>query len=70
MSPRTKGKEQAPVTLKTSVEKKQQRLGRGRGKKMAEKNQHEEKLNAPMNHMIDVASYWACACQRPLTSGT
>ena len=23
-----------------------------------------------MNHMIDVASYWACACQRPLTSGT
>ena len=23
-----------------------------------------------MNHMTDVASYWVCACQRPLTSGT
>ena len=69
MSPHTKGKEQASVTLKTSVEKKQQCLGRGGGKKMAEKIQHEEKLNAPMNHMIDVASYWACAPQRPLTSG-
>ena len=29
----------------------------------AEKTQHEGKLNAPMNHMIDVASYLACACQ-------
>ena len=67
MSPRKKGKEQAPITLKTSVKKKQQSLGREGGKKMAEKIQHEEKLNAPMNHMIDVASYWACACQRLLT---
>ena len=23
-----------------------------------------------MNHMIVVTSYWACACQRPLTPGT
>ena len=29
ISPYTKGKEQAPVTLKTSVEKKQQSLGEG-----------------------------------------
>ena len=42
MSPHTKGKEQAPVTLKTSVKKKQQSLGKGGGKKMAEKIQHEE----------------------------
>ena len=28
------------------------------------KKQHEGKLDAPMNHMIDVASYWACACQK------
>ena len=39
-------------------------------KKMAERTQHDGKLNMPMNHRIDVASYWACACQRPLTSGT
>ena len=25
------------------------------------------KLEAPRNHMIDVASHRACACQRPLT---
>ena len=31
MSPHTKGKEQAPVTLKTSVEKKHQSLGGGDG---------------------------------------
>ena len=37
---------------------------------MADRTQNEGKLNAPMNHMIDVDSYWACACQRPLTSGT
>ena len=67
MSPHKKGKEQAPITLKTSVKKKQQSRGREGGKKMAEKIQHEEKLNAPMNHIIDVASYWACACQRRLT---
>ena len=30
----------------------------------AEKTQHKRKLTAPMNHMIDVASYWACACQK------
>ena len=84
MSPHTKGKEQAAVTLdNTSGEKKKtatittkKSLGRGRVKKMAErtswakKNQHERKMNAPMNHMIDVASYWAYASQRPLTSGT
>ena len=29
ISPYTKGKEQAPVTLKTTVEKKQQSLGEG-----------------------------------------
>ena len=29
-----------------------------------------EKLNVSMNHMIEVASYWACADQRPLTSDT
>ena len=29
-----------------------------------------EKQNASMIHMIEVASYWACAYQRPLTSGT
>ena len=58
-------------TEKTPVEKNQQSLGGEReGKKMADRTQHEGKLNAPMNHMIDVASYWACACQRPLTSGT
>ena len=26
---------------------------------MAEETQHEGKLNTPMNHMINVASYWA-----------
>ena len=44
-------------------------IRRGKPRKMADRTQHEGKLNAPMNHMIDVASYWACACQRPLTSG-
>ena len=39
-------------------------------KSHAEKTQHEGKLNAQVNHMIDVASYWACACQRPLTLDT
>ena len=29
----------------------------------AEKTQHGRKLNLPMNHMIDVASYVTCACQ-------
>ena len=45
---------------------------RRKAKKMAKRTQHEGKLNAPMNHMIDVtvASYWECACQRPLTSGS
>ena len=37
---------------------------------MADRAQNEGKLNAPMNHIIDVASYWACACQGPLISGT
>ena len=31
---------------------------------LKKKKQHEGKLDAPMNHMIDVASYWACACQK------
>ena len=70
MSPQTKGKEQAPVTLKTSLEKNQQSLGGGGGKKWLKEPNTKEKLKAPMNHMIDVASYWVCACQRPLTSGT
>ena len=37
---------------------------------MTDRTQNEGKLNAPMNHMINVTSYWACACQRPLTPGT
>ena len=75
MSPHTKGKEQAPVTMKTSVAKKTTKprgkgVGGGEGgEKMAERTQHEGKLNAPIDHMIDVASFWECACQRPLTSG-
>ena len=77
MSPHTKGKEQAPVTLKKHQwrEQKQQSPG-GEGdagggrEKMARRTQHEGKLNAPMNRMINEASYWACACQRPLISGT
>ena len=43
--------------------------GRRRGKWLKEPST-EKKLNAPMNHMIDLASYWACACQRLLTSRT
>ena len=45
MSPHTKGKEQAPVTLtKASVEKNPTRLGEGwEGKKMADRTQHEGK---------------------------
>ena len=46
-------------------------MGGGGGREnMAERTQNEGKLNAPMNQMIDVDSYWACACQRPLTPGT
>ena len=30
----------------------------------AEKSKHETKVNAPVSHMIDVVSYWACACQK------
>ena len=73
MSPHTKGKEQTPVSLKTSVEKKTKPRGRrGEREKIADKTQHKGKLNVPMNHLVDVASYWACACacQRQLTSGT
>ena len=70
MSRHTKGKEQAPVTLKTSVEKKIAKPRGRRGENMTDRTQNEGKLNAPMNHMIDVTSYWACACQRPLTPGT
>ena len=65
-------KEQAPVTLKTSVEKKQQSLGEGEGgggEKTAVRTPARRKLNAPINRVIYVVSYWACACQRPLTSG-
>ena len=45
MSPHTKGKEQAPVTLtKASVEKNPTGLGEGReGKKMAHRTQHKGK---------------------------
>ena len=57
-------------TENISGEKPTKPRGRGEGKKMAHRNKHEGKLNVPMNHMIHVASYWACACQRPLTSGT
>ena len=32
-----------------------------------QKPARREKLNAPRNHMIDVASHRACACQRLLT---
>ena len=70
MSRHTKGKEQAPVTLKTSVEKKITKPRGRRGENMTDRTQNEGKLNAPMNHMIDVTSYWACACQRPLTPCT
>ena len=67
MSPHTKGKEQK----KHQWRKKQQSLGGGGGgEKMAERTQREGKLIVPMNYMINVASYWVCACQRPLTSGT
>ena len=36
----------------------------GRTSWAEKKKQHEGKLDAPMNHMIDVASYWACAFQK------
>ena len=35
----------------------------------AERTQHEGKLNAPMNHMVNVASHWACACQKTADLG-
>ena len=31
---------------------------------MGQTTQHKGKLYTPLNHMIDVASYWACACQK------
>ena len=37
---------------------------------MADRTQNERKVNAPMNHMIHVARYWAWACQRQRTPGT
>ena len=52
---------------KTSRSRREQRRTARREEKRRE---IEKKLNAPMNLMIDVASYWACACQRPLNSGT
>ena len=30
----------------------------------AERTEHEGKLNAPVNHMVNVASHWACTCQK------
>lgn len=30
----------------------------------AERTQHEGKLNAPVNDMVNVASHWACACEK------
>ena len=57
-------------TEKHQWRKNQQSLGGGGGReKMADRTQHEGKLNAQMNHLVDVANYWACACQRQLTSG-
>ena len=54
-----------PSHRKTSVEKDDKALGEeGVGEKMAErtfmdcKNPALRKLNAPMNHMINVVSYW------------
>ena len=46
-------------TENISGEKKQQSLGGGGGKKMAARTQHKGKLNVPMHHTINVASYWA-----------
>ena len=47
---------------KTS-KKEKNRSQRRKTKKMAERNQHEGKLNAPMSHLIAVASYWTFTCQ-------
>ena len=46
------------------VEKKKHR---GKRRKWATEPSTKGKLNAPRNHMIDVVSHRACACQRPLT---
>ena len=56
-------------TENISGEKNQQSLRGGGGRKWLTEPS-TKKLNMPMNHMINVASYWACTCQRPLTSGT
>ena len=40
---------------------------RGKRRKWPPEPSTKVKLNAPKNHMIDVASHRACACQRPLT---
>ena len=65
---------QTDKTKKSSRNRRQRRRTarreekrRGKRRKWLTKTWHEGKLNAPRNHMIDVASYWACACQRPLT---
>ena len=68
LSHHTKGKEQARVTLENTSGKKKENREKS-GKKMSERKSWAEKthdlgLNMPMNHMIDVASYWACACQK------
>ena len=48
---------------------KQQSLGGGEGgEKIADKTQHEEKLNVPMNHLVDVASYWGMRMRMPKTA--
>ena len=78
--------EDKPSRKQTEKQRKTSRSRRERRQKpLLEKKNAEEKrrkwlkepstkenMNAPMNHMIDVtvASYWECACQRPLTSGS
>ena len=51
------------VTNRSKRRKKQ----RGKRRKWPPEPSTKVKLNAPKNHMIDVASHRACACQRPLT---
>ena len=47
-----------------SGEKTTKRRGRREGGGIADRSHHKGKLNVPMNHIIDVASYWACTRQR------
>ena len=56
-------------TENISGEKTTKPRGRRGGGENGCQNPARRKLNAPMNRVIDVVSYWACACQRPLTTG-